>query len=100
LIAQLDAGALTPDEALRLLRGEMGLFQVCAVFWGGWMLPLGWLSYRAGLVPRAVGIGLIAGGLGYISSFVQPVLGTVLPTTIGVAVMAVTLGSELLFMGW
>ena len=49
----LDARA--PDllaEVPRLLQSEANLFQLATIFWGLWTMPLGWLSYRSGLVPR------------------------------------------------
>src|SRR3954467_6547337 len=76
LMALLDArspGLIS--EAPALLRSEANLFQLATIFWGLWLLPLGWLSYRSRLVPKPVGIGLILAGFGYLSGFVFPVLG-------------------------
>ena len=101
LMALLDVGSpqlLT--EAPRLLRREAHLFQFATIFWGLWMMPLGWLSYRSGLVPRVIGIGLILGGVGYLTGFVLPVLGIVPPAVVNGALMAVTLASEFAFMFW
>ena len=100
LMALLDAGQLASDDAARLLRGETHLIQLATIFWGLWMMPLGWLSWRAGLVPKAIGIALIAGGFGYLTGFVFPVLGVDPPAAVGAATMAVTLASEFAFMGW
>lgn len=88
------------SEAMRLLRSEAHLFQICAIFWGLWMMPLGWLSYRSGLVPRLIGIGMILGGFGYLSSFVFPVLGVAPPGAITGGLMALTMGSEFAFIFW
>src|SRR5262245_60609369 len=73
LMALLDAtpSQLAP-EALKLLRSEHNLFQFATVFWGLWMMPLGWLAYRSRTVPKPVGMALIAGSLGYLSGFVLP----------------------------
>lgn len=101
LMALLDAGS--PDlitEAPRLLRSEANLFQFATIFWGLWMVPLGWLSYRSGLVPRLIGVGLILGSVGYLSGFVLPVLGIVPPAAVSGTLMAVTLASEFAFMFW
>jgi hypothetical protein len=101
LMVLLDARA--PDlisEAPRLLRSEANLFQFATIFWGLWMMPLGWLSYRSGLVPKMIGIGLILGSFGYLSGFVLPVLGIVPPAAVSGALMAVTLVSEFAFMFW
>ena len=76
------------------------MFQLETIFWGLWMMPLGWLSYRSGLVPAVIGIGMILGGFGYLSGFVLPVLGIVPPAAVNVVLMAVTLVSEFAFMFW
>ena len=55
LIAMLDAESVSlMAEAPRLVQREANLFQLAAIFWGLWMIPLGWLSYRSGLVPRTI----------------------------------------------
>jgi hypothetical protein len=102
LIALLDAGspALISGDVPRLLRSEANLFQLATIFWGLWLMPLGWLSYRSGLVPKLIGIGLILAGFGYLSGFVFPVLGIVPPAAVSGALMAVTLVGEFAFMFW
>src|SRR5262245_15067859 len=90
LMALIDASQLAAPEATRLLRGEANLFQLATIFWGLWMMPLGWLSYRSGLVPKVIGIGLIAGGFGYLASFVLPVLRIEAPAVVGGMLMVVT----------
>jgi hypothetical protein len=101
LLALLDAHAPTlMADAPRLLRREADLFQFATMFWGLWMMPLGWLSYRSGLVPRIIGVGLILGGFGYLSGFVFPVLDIVAPPVVSGTLMAVTLASEFAFMFW
>jgi hypothetical protein len=101
LMAVLDArSAELTIAAPTLLRREANLFQLASLFWGLWMIPLGWLSYRSGLVPRIIGVGLILGSLGYISAFVLPTLGIVAPAAVSGALMAVTLLSEFAFMFW
>lgn len=39
---------------------------ITRLFWGAWLLPLGYLVLRSGLIPRVLGAFLIVGGLGYI----------------------------------
>jgi len=43
---------------------------VAQVFWGLWLVPFGLLVYRSQFLPRILGIFLIAGGFGYLISFV------------------------------
>ena len=99
LIALLDAQSTElMAEAPRLLRREANLFQLASIFWGLWMIPLGWLSCRSNLVPRVIGVGLILGSVGYLSAFVLPTLGIVPPAAASGSLMAVTLISEFAFM--
>ena len=101
LMALIDARApQLLSEAPRLLRSEANLFQFATIFWGLWMMPLGWLSYRSGLVPKVIGIALILGGFGYLSGFVLPLFAVVPPAAVGAVTMAVTVGSEFAFMFW
>jgi hypothetical protein len=44
------------------------LWGVAALFFGLWLLPMGWLVLRSGWLPQALGWTLIAGGLGYMLS--------------------------------
>ena len=46
---------------------EYGNYMVC-MFWGLWLIPLGMLIIRSGLIPRTLGYFLIIGALGYIIS--------------------------------
>ena len=101
LMALLDS--TSPDlapEALRLLRGERNLFQLATIFWGLWMMPLGWLAYRSGTVPKLIGMALILGSFGYLSGFVLPLVGVVPAVAVAGVLMAVTIGSEFAFMFW
>jgi hypothetical protein len=100
LMSLLDSGQADAPRALVLLAREASLIQLATIFWGLWMMPLGWLSWRAGLVPKAVGFGLVAGGVGYLSGFVLPVLEVVAPPAVTGGLTAVTLASEFAFMGW
>ncbi len=40
---------------------------VSEVFWGLWLLPLGWLVYRSGFLPRLVGVWLFVNGMAYLT---------------------------------
>jgi hypothetical protein len=39
---------------------------VAQIFFGLWLVPLGYLAYRSGMFPRALGVVLIAGGVCYL----------------------------------
>lgn len=49
--------------AMKAYRSGMLLVRV---FWGLWLLPLGWLVLRSRRVPRLLGVLLVLGGLGYV----------------------------------
>ena len=55
-----------------LLSGSF--WQVGSVFFGLWLMPMGWLVLRSGLGPRALGWILIVGGVGYVLSVFVAVL--------------------------
>lgn len=44
---------------------------VGAIFFGLWLIPLGLLVFRCGYLPRAIGVLLTVGSLGYLVLFVQ-----------------------------
>ena len=45
-----------------------GMF-IAQIFWGLWLIPLGYLVYKSGFIPKLIGALLIIGGLGYIIDF-------------------------------
>jgi hypothetical protein len=50
------------------------LFNTQTVFWGVWLLPLGWLLLRSGYVPKVLAVFVLLGCPFYVMSFVGPVL--------------------------
>ncbi|MFN8488931.1 MAG: DUF4386 domain-containing protein [Caldilineaceae bacterium] len=66
--------------ALRLLQGNdptqamlaLGLYEdgmlIAEVFMGLWLLPLGWLFYQSGFMPKTLGILLMVGCFGYLAN--------------------------------
>lgn len=101
LMALLDAAPpqLAP-EALKLLRSQQNLFQFATIFWGLWMMPLGWLAYRSRTVPKPIGMALMLGSFGYLSGFVLPLFGVIPAVAVTGVSMALTIGSEFAFMFW
>jgi hypothetical protein len=68
------------------------LWGVGALFFGLWLVPMGWCVLRSGWMPRALGWTLVGGGVGYVlSAFIRflapdaPVVAEVLayPASIG-----------------
>jgi hypothetical protein len=58
-------------NALALLLMELHArgYLVAEVFFGLWLLPLGYVVYRSGMLPRAFGAALMIGSVGYLTSF-------------------------------
>lgn len=44
---------------------EHGIY-IANIFWGLWLLPLGYLVYKSDFLPRILGVLLIIGGFGYL----------------------------------
>jgi hypothetical protein len=83
-----DAAAIV--QLLYLVSGN--LWGVGALFFGLWLIPMGWCVLRSGWMPRALGWILVGGGIGYLlSAFIRylapdaPVVADALayPATVG-----------------
>lgn len=71
-----DTGLAPGDDAAAttqlLFRVSESFWGVGAVFFGLWLIPMGWVAATSGRFPRALGWILVAGGLGYLlSAFVE-----------------------------
>lgn len=56
--------------ALFLALRHAGLF-IAQIFWGLWLLPMGYLVFRSGYLPKVIGVFLVVAGVGYLAdSFV------------------------------
>ena len=55
-------------------------FLIAQIFFGLWLVPLGYLAYKSGLFPRALGVALVVGGVCYVvdtfAVFLVPEFGT------------------------
>ncbi len=78
-----------PGTVLFLLDMHRIGYLVAQIFFGGYMLPLGYLVYRSGSLPRALGVALAVGGAAYVSgvavSFAGASLESGLSTYFGLA---------------
>lgn len=61
---------------------KRGVMQISLIFSGFWLLPLGFLVYRSGFLPKTLGVLLMLGAPFYIAPFVGAVLGVDYPKTI------------------
>jgi hypothetical protein len=74
-------------------------FDLAAIFWGLWLLPLGLLVYRSGFVPRILGVLLVANCFSYLANSLAPLVLPRYEDAISRWIMPLGFG-ELLFMVW
>jgi Domain of unknown function (DUF4386) len=67
-LAALTSAQLQMQVMLSLESYWNGIF-VLKIFWGLWLLPLGWLLFKSRLIPRIFGLLLMAGCFGYLIAF-------------------------------
>jgi len=81
-----------PATAQLFYLASDNLWGVGALFFGLWLIPMGWCVLQAGSMPRALGGVLIVGGVGYLLSaflrYLTPDLGILIdlvtiPATVG-----------------
>ncbi len=73
VLAALGAEQVQAQIALTI-GAYTSLFNTQAVFWGVWLLPLGWLLLRSGYVPKVLAVFVLLGAPFYVMSFAGPVL--------------------------
>jgi len=64
-LASFTAEEIEGQVMLALVRYNQGIV-LAQLFWGTWLIPLGLLSFRSGLLPRALSILLVIGGVAYV----------------------------------
>ena len=64
------------------------------IFWGLWLLPMGYLVFKSGVFPRILGVFLMISCFGYVADSFATLLGHQL----GVGLL--TAGGEILFILW
>jgi hypothetical protein len=89
------------SDALTLLFAGMqdNGYYISAVFWGLWLLPLGYLVIKSGYVPKMLGALLIIGGAGYLADLFTRFLVAGIAPAISVFVIPGAV-AEFLFMAW
>lgn len=70
VLGAMEGGAAEAAGAISAATAQYnsGLF-ILKIFWGGWLIPFGWLVMRSGFLPRLLGGLLILGGVGYVAEF-------------------------------
>ncbi|MFC7245814.1 DUF4386 domain-containing protein [Catellatospora aurea] len=95
----LRADPASAAQALLLYDLSGAAFTLGGLFFGLWLMPMGWLAIRSGYMPRPLGWILITGGVGYILSVLAAVLVPDLPVAVTVLVVPATVG-ELWMVGY
>lgn len=92
VLGRLDA----PVEALRLIEGFNGLWQIGLVLFAAHLLLVGGLAFRSRFVPRVLGVLLVVAGIGYLVDG----LGTVLVPGYAAGVAQFTFVGEVVLIVW
>ena len=86
----MSGGAAATAQLLYVVTGH--LWTVGGIFFGLWLIPMGWLARRSGWMPGTLGWILMIGGVGYVLhalvSYLLPDAGSILylitlPATVG-----------------
>ena len=106
LLSSTDDGAFTSTQlhaqAMLFLDMRQSGILVAQIFWGLWLLPLSFLVFRSGFLPRLLGALLMIGGAGYVidagMQLLFPGVPTISQVTIAFAMLAAI--GELVFALW
>jgi hypothetical protein len=91
------AGGTAAAVGLLYLVSEQ-LWVAGAIFFGLWLIPMGWLARRSGWMPSALGWVLMVGGVGYVLSAFVPALADEAGAIVDVLTIPATIG-ELWMIG-
>ena len=89
------------SDALTLLFAGMqdNRYYISAMFWGLWLVPLGYLVINSGYFPKLLGVLLIIGGAGYLVDLFTRFLAAGIAPAMSLLVVPGA-AAELLFMAW
>jgi hypothetical protein len=88
----LAPGTFDPQSTQLLYSISGQLWKAGNIFFGLWLVPMGWLCWRAGFGPRALGWILVCGGIGYVISAFLAVLAPAAGLWVAVFPVAATVG--------
>ncbi|WP_144118379.1 DUF4386 domain-containing protein [Catellatospora sichuanensis] len=88
----LRADPTSAADALLLYDLSTTAFTLGGLFFGLWLMPMGWLAIRSGYMPRPLGWTLIAGGIGYVLSVLVAVLAPDATAAVTALVVPATIG--------
>ena len=75
-------------------------YLIAEMFFGLWLLPLGYLVYRSGYFPKVLGVLLMIGCIGYLVDLFAHFLAPGIAGSIGPFVVAPAAVGELSFVAW
>jgi hypothetical protein len=75
-------------------------YVINSMFFGLWLLPLGWLVIKSGYFPKVLGVLLILGCFAYVADLFTDVLVPALAPSLGAALIVPAGLSELSFLLW
>ena len=78
---------------------EYGIL-IASIFWGLWLLPMGYLVFKSGFISKIPGILLIIAGFGYLIDTFSRILSPGYGTTIIATIITVALFGEIVFPIW
>jgi hypothetical protein len=88
----LRGGPTSASEALMLYDLNAATWNAGGLFFGLWLIPMGWLTLRSGSMPRVLGWILVVGGVGYVLSTFVTFLAPDASGLAGVLPLAATVG--------
>jgi hypothetical protein len=97
-LAAFDPAQLQALSMFFLNLNEQGIF-IATIFWGLWLLPLGYLIHKSGYFPKILGVLMIVAGIGYT---LEPFVHLLAPkfAAIVIPVIYVMVMGEVVFMVW
>ena len=75
-------------------------YLIAQIFFGLWLVPLGYLAYKSGMFPRALGVLLIVGGFSYLVDMVGLFLVPAFGETLSAVVVIPPAVAELWMVGY
>jgi hypothetical protein len=86
------AGDQLQAQVMLAMHGANNLFLVTDIFWGLWLIPLGYLVFRSGFMPRALGVMLMLGSVFYVGIFMGTVFNPDYANTLVGRIVGITCG--------
>lgn len=93
----VSGGAAATTQLLYVVSGH--LWTIGGIFFGLWLIPMGWLARRSGWMPSLLGWVLMVGGVGYVANALLTYLLPEASSVLALLTMPATVG-ELWMVGY